>query len=273
LDCPYCSSKETRSRKKTTKLGYKVFYCLKCQRKFNERTGSPFNQTHFPTEIIFLLVHWRLRYKLSYRDLAEMFIERGFEFTHETVRAWEERFAPLLTSKLKEKRKNKIGKSRKINVDETYLKVNGNQVYLYRAIDKFGNLVDVRLSKTRDMEAAKAFFKKILGTIGKPERVITDKHESYPKAIRTILGKKVKHRTSKYLNNLIEADHRGIKGRYQPMKGFKNFESAARFIEAYEEQRDFFRTRTYKNEKVPLLRQRTLHKLRFAEIKKAFLTA
>jgi transposase-like protein len=101
---------------------------------------------------------WRLRYKLSLRDLAEMFIERGFEFTYEAVRDWEERFTPLLTEKLRARRKGKAGNS--WYVDETYIKVKGNWVYLYRAIDREGNLVDSRLSKTRDLEAAKDFFKR-----------------------------------------------------------------------------------------------------------------
>jgi putative transposase len=107
----------------------------------------------------------------------------------------------------------------------------------YRAIDRFGALVDVRLSETRDVAAAKAFFrsaKAVTGVI--PARVTTDGHDSYPRAIRTELDGGVKHRTNQYLR--IEQDHRGIKGRYEPMRGFKNTESAARFCRAYDELRN-----------------------------------
>ncbi len=105
--------------------------------------------------------------------------------------------------------KGKTGK--KWHVDETYLKVKGHWCYLYRVIDRFGNLVDVRLSKTRDLKAAEAFFKQSLQTVGHtPEKITTDKHPAYPKAIRKTLGRKVKHRTCKYLNNRLEQDHRAV---------------------------------------------------------------
>jgi putative transposase len=272
MPCPYCKSKETKERKLKTELGYRTFYCQSCERKYNERSGSPFNFLEYPTEIVFLVVFWRLRYKLSLRDLSEIFIERGFEFTHQTVLNWEKQFAPLITAKLKQKRKGKAVK--KIHVDETYIKIKKEQFYLYRAIDKFGNLVDVRLSKTRDLAAAETFFKKMVETVGhKPKQVTTDKHDSYPKAIRKILGKKVKHRTSKYKNNVIEQDHRAIKQRYYPMRGFKNFDNAANFCEAFDEVREHFRWRTYKNEKLPIRRQRTLFKMKFADTKREFLAA
>jgi putative transposase len=274
MNCPFCKNDKTHLRKKKTKLGYKTFYCGKCDLAYNERTNTPFNYLSIPTDVLFLVLLWRLRYKLSLRDVAEIFLERGFEFTHEAVRDWEERFAYLFTDKLKAKRKLKTDLSKSWRVDETYLKVGGSQVYLYRAIDKRGNLIDVRLSKTRDLEAAEAFFKQAKETVGhKPEKVTTDGHDSYPKAIRKTLGLNVEHRTNKYLNNLVEQSHRKIKQRYYPMKNFKNFEAASRFTSAFEEVNDVFRYQTYKNEKVPLQRQRTLFKLRFADIKREFLAA
>jgi putative transposase len=105
-----------------------------------------------PTDIVFLVVLWRLRYKLSLRDVAEMFSARGFVFTHETVRDWESRFAPLISDQLRAKRRGQAGRS--WYVDETSIKVNGRWCYLYRAIDADGNLVDSRLSEKRDMDAA-----------------------------------------------------------------------------------------------------------------------
>ncbi len=96
MNCPHCASPTTKEQIKKTSLGYRTFRCSDCKRTFNERTGTPFNFLQYPTAIILLVVLWRLRYKLNLRDLAEMFLERGFEFTHEAVRDWEERFAPLI---------------------------------------------------------------------------------------------------------------------------------------------------------------------------------
>src|SRR3954452_18832476 len=152
-------------------------------------------------------------------------------------------------------------------VDETYVKVSGKWCYLYRAIDRNGNLVDSMLSEHRDMEAAKRFFKGAKEVVGhKPEKVTTDGHDSYPRAIRRILGRKVEHRTNRYLNNLLEQDHRGIKQRYYPMRAFGSFDSASRFCSAHDEQRDYFRYRTKANEKVPLPEQRRLFQERLGAL-------
>ncbi len=172
MNCPFCRNAKTHLRKKLTTLGYKTFYCGKCTLTYNERISTPFNHLSIPTDVLFLVLLYRLRYKLSLRDVAEMFLERGFEFTHEAVRDWDtpkgtgERFAHLFTDKLKAKRKSKADLSKSWRVDETYLKVGKSQVYLYRAIDKRGNLIDVRLSKTRDLEAADLFFKQTRETVG-----------------------------------------------------------------------------------------------------------
>ena len=105
------------------------------------------------------------------------------------------------------------------------------------------------------MDAAKRFFQSAKEATGcKPERVTTDGHSAYPRAIRKVLGRKVVHRTNKYINNLIEQDHRGVKQRYYPMRGFGNFEAAARFCRAYDEQRNYFRARSKPKEKVSLVK-------------------
>ncbi len=194
-----------------------------------------------------------------------MFLERGFEFTHEAVRDWEERFAPLITEQLRAKRWGKAGKSGYCG--ETYVRVGGKWCYLYRAIDRDGNLVDSMLSEHRDMASAKRFFTGAKDVVGhKPSRVTTDGHDSYPRAIRRILGRKVVHRTNRYLNNRVEQDHRGIKQRYYPMRGFGCFESASRFSRAYDEQRDYFRYRTRPKEKVTLPEQRRMFRQRFGAL-------
>ena len=202
MACPHCATTTTKERTTRTQLGYRTFRCSGCRRTFNERTGTPYNYLEFPTDIVLLVVLWRLRYTLSLRDLAEMFLERGFEFTHEAVRAWEARFAPLLTDQLRAKRKGQAGRS--WHTDETYIKVGGVWKYLYRAIDRDGNLIDSMLSEHRDMDAAKRFFKGALEIAEQaPERVTTDGHDAYPRAIRETLGEEVTHRCNPYLNNRI----------------------------------------------------------------------
>jgi len=258
-------------------LGYRVFRCKGCHRIFNERTGTSFNYLQFPTDIVLLVVMWRLRYKLSLRDLAEMFLVRGFEFTHGAVDDWEARFAPLITEMersavLRSRRRGKAGRS--WYVDETYVKVSGKWCYLYRSIDRDGNLVDSMLSKRRDMVAARRFFKQAKEVAGHaPERVITDGHIAYPCAIRRILGRKVVHRTSRYLNNRLEQDHRGIKQRYYPMRGLGNFDSASRFCRAFDEQRDYFRYRTRPKQTVPLPEHVSLFRQRFGALQYLLMTA
>ena len=140
MNCPYCQSIATKQQRKKTSLGYRTFRCSGCRRTFNERTASPFNYLEYPTDIVLLVVVSWLRYKLSLRDMAEMFLERGFECTHEAVRDWEARFAPLMADQLRVKRRGQMSVS--WHVDETYVKVQGKWCYLYRAIDRDGNLVD-----------------------------------------------------------------------------------------------------------------------------------
>jgi transposase-like protein len=124
-------------------------------------------------------------------------------------------------------------------VDETYLKVHGRWCYLYRAIDRDGNLIDTMLSATRDMRAAQRFFRSARSVAGfVPDRVTTDGHNSYRCAIRSTLGRNVRHRTSVYLNNRLEQDHRSIKGRIRCMRGFKEHDAADRFCREYDELRN-----------------------------------
>jgi putative transposase len=250
MRCIGCDATEVSERPECTARGYRRFRCRPCGRQFNERSGGILNRAQYPSDVIALVVFWRLRYKLSLRDLPEMFLIRGIEFTYEAVRDWEAKLTSSLIDSLRRRRKGRVGKS--WYVDETYIRVNGRWCYLYRAIDRFGALVDVRLSETRDMAAAKAFFrsaKAVTGVI--PARVTTDGHDSYPRAIRTELDNGVKHRTNRYLNNRIEQDHRGIKGRYGPMRGFKSPESAARFCRGYDELRNHLCPRSCRSRNTP----------------------
>ena len=193
--------------------------------------------------------------------LAEMFLHRGIVFTYEAVRDWEAKLAPALADGLRRRRHGRGGaRGRHWHVDETYIRVRGRWAYLYRAIDRDGRLVDTMLSERRDMAAARAFFRSAKAATGvTPDRVTTDGHGCYPRAIRTTLGRRVVHRTSAYKNSGLEQDHRGIKGRIRCMRGFKSFDSAQRFCRSHDELRDFLRLRARRNQTVPARRRRLLH--------------
>ena len=117
MTCPHCQSPQTTRGSGKTDLGYPVFRCHACRRKFNERTGTPFHHWEFPTDIVFQVLFCRFRYKLSFRNLAELFLLRGFEFTHQAVQEWEARFASLLAEQLRRRRSGKVGP--RWYVDET----------------------------------------------------------------------------------------------------------------------------------------------------------
>ena len=155
MKCPQCKSPCTILLKGRTALGYRRFQCNHCRTRFNERSGSPFNFLEYPTDLVLLIVRWRIRYKLSLRDLSEMMLDRGVELTHESVKTWETRLAPLIRDFLRLRRRGRGGES--WYVDETYIKVKGKWCYLYRAITRDGTLIDCRLSETRDMAAARSF--------------------------------------------------------------------------------------------------------------------
>ncbi len=189
-----------------------------------------FKGRHFEREIIVLCVRWYLRFKLSLRDLVEMMAERGLTLAHTTIMRWVQRFVPEF-----EKRWNQFARKagRSWRVDETYVKVRGKWTYLYRAVDREGQTVDFRLSANRDVKAAKAFFQKALKTQGRPPVSITlDGYAAAHRAVRELPAqssrwKDTQLRSSKYLNNMIEQDHRNVKSRINPMLGFKVFGRAA----------------------------------------------
>ena len=249
-----------------------MFRCKVCRRTYNERTGTPFNFIELPTDIIFQVLLLRVRYKLSYRDVAEYFLMRGFVFTHEAVRDWEERLLPHLTDQIREKRKGQVGKI--WFVDETYIKVLGSWCYLYRGIDENGNLVDVRLSKHRDMEGTKTFFAQALELHEEtPETVATDGLASYPRAIQEELGEDVEHDVRPCTANPVEQSHRPVKHRYYPTLGFGNFDAAERFCRAVDEVANFLRPRTQMAESVCLSERREKFMQGVEQLEALFLAA
>jgi len=265
VPCPHCAAPATTAQPRHTALGYRTLRCCACRRICNERTGTPDNHRQYPPDLVVLVVLWRLRYKRSLRDLAELFLARGFVFTHEAVRDREARFAPLLAAQLRAKRRGTAGTT--WHADETDVRVNGRWCYLYRAIDREGNLVEALLSEQRDMAAAQRFFRQALAIAEHtPERVMTDGHDASPRAIRETLGRAVIHRTSRYKNKRIAQDHRAIKQRYYPLRGFGNFASAARCCTGFEEQRQYFRAATRCGEHVSLTDRRGLFQDRWAAV-------
>jgi transposase-like protein len=261
MDCVACGSAAVTERPERTARGYRRFRCRECGKQYNERSGGLLNHAQYPLDVIALVVLWRLRYRLTLRDLAEMFLQRGIVFSHEAVREWEAKLVPALIYELRKCRRGRGGsRGRHWHVEETYLKIRGRWAYLYRAIDRGGNLVDTMLSERRGMAAAQAFFRAAKVATGlTPERVTTDGHGSYPRAIRSTLGRRVVHRTSAFKNNGLEQDHRGVKGRIRCMRGFKSSASAARFCRGYDELRNFLRPRIRHNQNIHPSRHRLLH--------------
>ena len=254
MRCVGCGWAALTERPERTGHGYKRFGCRRCGKPFNDRRGTLPNRAHDRSDVVALVVLWRLRLKLSLRDLPEMLAQRGMVFSHEAVRAWEAKLTPVLAEDLR-RRRGKTGRS--WYGDETYVKVSGRWCCPYRAINSAGRLVDVMFSQRRDTEAARAALRSARTATGvTPDRVTTDGHDSYPRAIRTELGKTVRHRTSRRLNNRIEQDHQGLKGRYRPMRGFKCPLSAARFCRGHDELRHVLRPRSRHNQHVPAVQSR-----------------
>ncbi|WP_068820418.1 IS6 family transposase [Phormidesmis priestleyi] len=199
---------------------------------------SLFKWRHFLPEIIVLNVRWYCRYPLSYRDLEEMMAERGVEVDHSTSHRWVLSYAPELDKRI---RPDLNPTNDSWRVDETYIQVKGAWKYLYRAVDSMGNTLDFMLSAKRDGKAAARFFRKVLkAEHTQAPRVITvDKNAAYPVAIEALkadetLAAETQLRQSKYMNNVIEQDHRNIKRLTKPMMGFGSFNTARRTLRGIE---------------------------------------
>jgi transposase-like protein len=180
--------------------------------------ASAFAGFRFPPEVITLAVRWYLRFGLSYRDVEELLAERGVEVDHVSVYRWVQRFAPILADAARPAR-HAVGD--RWHVDETYVKVAGAWRYLYRAIDQFGQVVDVLLSARRDARAARQFFAQaIRTTTTEPAEVVTDRAPAYPGVLDELLPGAL-HDVEQYANNKLEADHGRLKARLRPMRGMK----------------------------------------------------
>ena len=183
-------------------------------------------------------MRWYLQFPLSYRDLELMLADRGVEVDHVSLFRWVQHFAPELEQRVRRHLRPCRGPW---HVDETYIRVDGRWRYLYRAVDGTGQTIDFLLSAKRDKAAARRFFRRALGRANTrhPREIVTDRLTSYPGALRTMkregeLWRFTRHRRGRWLNNLVEQDHRRIKRRTRPMLGFKRFVTARRTLAGVE---------------------------------------
>jgi len=200
-----------------------------------------FKRRRFPVEIILVCVRWYCKYGISYRDLTEMMQERGVEVEPSTIMRWVHRYAPELEKRFRWYQGYRATSWR---VDETYVKVGGKWKYLFRAVDKHGRLIDFMLADRRNTRAAYRFLGKALTTMRHwpPSSITTNQLGSYPRAIDRLqregrLAADTKHRTCKYLNNIIEADHGALKRVIHPTRGFQTMKTASATIKGFEVMR------------------------------------
>jgi putative transposase len=256
MNCPHCASAATKEQTKQTSLSYRTFRCSDCKRAFHKRTGTPFNFLEYPTDIVLLVVLWRLRYTLSLRESSRDVLATWLcvhamcrSETGKPVwpRSWPINCVP-----------SDVGKQADRGMSmRTLSPSKGNGATSLEPSIAMGICLIPCGAEKRNMKAARRFFPQAVAVVGHaPERVTTDWHDSYPRAIRETLGSEVRHRTNRYLNNRLEQDHRGIKQRYYSMRGFGSVASAARFCRACDEVRQFFRVRSTMKQYVSLAEQR-----------------
>ena len=192
----------------------------------NPALAKVLKRLHYPLDVILTSARWYVAYPLSLRHLEEMMAERGTSVDHSTVHRWALKLLPVLEKAFRN-RKRPVGKIWRMG--ETYIRVKGEWKYLYRAVDKDGNTVDFLLRAHRDKTAARRYFEKSIAQNGVPETLTIDKSGANLAALEAINANRetpIKIRQSKYLNNLVEQDHRAIKRRTRPMLGFKTFRCA-----------------------------------------------
>jgi transposase-like protein len=202
------------------------------------RADLTFKGRQFTAEVILWAVRWYLTFPISYRDLEMMLQDRGVDVAHTTIFRWIQAYAPRLERRLRPHLCRRVGSWR---VDETYVRVKGRWTYPYRAVDSRGQTVDFPLAAHRDAAAAKRFFRQALGqphTVN-PRAIAVDKNPSYPCAVAEMkadgtLSRFVRLRQSKYLNNVVEQDHRRVKRLTRPGLGFGSMRTARRTLAGYE---------------------------------------
>lgn len=198
-----------------------------------------FKGAQFPKHVILYAVFFYVRYGVSYRDLEEILAERGVEVDHATLNRWVVKYATAIAS-VAQKRKARTAPSWRL--DETYVKVRGQWCYLYRAVDRDGQTLDFMLSEQRDEAAALLFLAKAISVNGLPKACAIDKSGANTAGLKAMNAalkdvgspRRIRVYRSKYLNNILEQDHRGVKRRTEPMMGFKSFASATATLDGIE---------------------------------------
>ncbi len=198
-----------------------------------------FKGTQYPKSVILFAVFFYVRYPVSYRDLEEIMEERGVNIDHATLNRWVVKFSPLIAANAQARKRPTAVSWR---MDETYIKVRGKWMYHYRAVDRAGQTLDFMLAKRRNKAAARRFFKRVIGTNGVPDRVVIDKSGANLAGLQSVnmiqkftgAGRIIKILQVKYLNNILEQDHRFIKRITGPMLGFKALHSASATLDGIE---------------------------------------
>lgn len=198
-----------------------------------------FKGSHYPKDVILFAVYFYVRYAVSYRDLEEIMAERGVSVDHSTLNRWVVKFSPLVAV---EAQMRTASTKRSWRIDETYVRLRGRWVYLYRAVEKLVKTLEFMLSERRNEAAASLFFGKALSSNGLPEKIVIDKRNANRSGIKNtdkVLARfgcpiQIEIIRSKYLNNIVEQDHRFTRKRIRPMGGFKSFTSAAATLDGIE---------------------------------------
>jgi transposase-like protein len=201
-------------------------------------SSEPFKWRHYPGEVILHCVRWYLRYPISYLHTSEMMLERGLEIDPSCIWRWVQEYGPELEKRC---RRHLKPTNKSYRVDETYIKVKGKDRYLYRAVDSTGQTIDFLLTGKRDAAGAKRFFRKALAGLNnlQPRVINVDKNPAYEPAVTElqsegVIRRRCRLRQCKFLNNIVEQDHRTVKKRTWLAKGYGSFHSAWRTIRGIE---------------------------------------
>jgi putative transposase len=234
--CPWCQQPASK-RNGRDRRGRQKYVCRPCRRTFTESTSSAFSGYRWPADVILTAVRWYLAYPLSSRQVLELLAERGIDVSHRTVLSWVQAFGPQLAAEVRRRRRPAGGRW---FVDEVFLLRKGHKLYLYRAIDEEGMVVDILLREHRDTASAQAFFRQAIERSGViPHEVITDRHQPYIKAVLATCPGAVHirtglHRARGETTKAVERSHVPTRDRLRNSRGLKGIETGQRFLESFE---------------------------------------
>jgi transposase-like protein len=234
--CPSCQQPASK-RNGRDRRGRQKYACRGCRRTYTEDTSSAFSGYRWPADVILAAVRWYLAYPLSSRQVLELLAERGIDVSHRTVLNWVQVFGPQLAAEVRHRR-HPIGKH--WFVDEVFLFRKGQKLYLYRAIDEDGAVVDILLREHRDTASAEAFFRQAIERTGViPREVVTDHHQPYIKAVATTCPGALHirtglHRARGETTKAVERSHVPTRDRLRNSRGLKRTETGQRFLEGFE---------------------------------------